>query len=201
MGILIFDDVDVLDFSGPFEVFSRTRLVAGVDSRRTEASAPYEVFTVAVEARPIVASGRLEITPTHTFEDCPPIDILVVPGGFGTRPLLDDERITSWIAATSKAATRTTSVCSGALLLARAGVLHEKRATTHWGALETLGSLDATIEVIDEGRFVDDQVVTSAGISAGIDMAFHIVEQQHGVEVARETARYLDYRGYERRES
>ena len=80
-------------------------------------------------------------------------------------------------------------------------MLHEKRATTHWGALETLGSLDATIEVIDEGRFVDDQVVTSAGISAGIDMAFHIVEQQHGVEVARETARYLDYRGYERRES
>ena len=147
VGILIFHDVEVLDFAGPFEVFSRTRLTPGVDSRRSDDSAPFKVFTVARSPEPVVATGGLRVEPHFAFDTCPPIDVLVVPGGFGTRPLLEDPRVLSWIRATAAVASHTTSVCTGALLLARAGLLRDRRATTHWGALDLLASIDATITV------------------------------------------------------
>jgi transcriptional regulator GlxA family with amidase domain len=194
VGILIFDDVEVLDFAGPFEVFSRTRLVPGPESRRSEESAPFAVFTVARTREPVTATGGLVVVPAHGFADAPRIDLLVVPGGFGTRPLLQDEETLAWIRETAAAARQVTSVCTGALLLAKAGLLEGRRATTHWAALDLLGSLGAGVTVDRERRVVDDGIVTSAGVASGIDMAFHIVESLFGSEVADETARYIEYR-------
>ena len=194
VGILLFDDVEVLDFAGPFEVFSRTRLTPGVASRRTDDTAPFEVFTVARERRPIRAVGGLEVTPRHGFGDHPRIDLLVVPGGFGTRALLDDAATLDWIRRAAGAARLTTSVCTGALLLAKAGLLKGRRATTHWGALDLLATLDPTVAVDREARVVDDGIVSSAGVASGIDMAFLVVERLFGREVADETAHYVEFR-------
>ena len=174
-GIFIFDGVEVLDFAGPFEVFSRTRLVPGVESRRSDASAPFSVFTVARSLDPVHATGGLRVLPHCDFSGAPPIDLLVVPGGFGTRPLLDDLEVRKWIQNAAGKARLTTSVCTGALLLARAGLLAGRRATTHWGAYDLLASLDSTIVVERQLRVVDDGIVTSAGVSAGIDMALAVV--------------------------
>jgi len=192
--ILIFDDVEVLDFAGPYEVLSRARTEPGVASRRSDATAPFQVFTVARTREPVRAVGGLQVTPDHGFADAPPIDLLVVPGGFGTRPLLDDAEVCGWIARTAAGARLVTSVCTGALLLAKAGLLRGRRATTHWGALELLKTTDPSIQVEHGGRFVDDGVMTSAGISAGIDLALGVVERVSGKAVADETAHYMEYR-------
>jgi transcriptional regulator GlxA family with amidase domain len=194
VGILIFDGVEVLDFAGPFEVFSRTRLTPGVESRRSDESAPFQVFTVARTADPVVATGGLTVVPHHGFADAPRIDLLVVPGGFGTRPLLHDEEVLDWIRRTAAAARQVTSVCTGALLLAKAGLLEGRRATTHWASLDLLDSLNAGVEVERRSRVVDDGVITSAGVASGIDMSFYVVETLFGREVADETARYIEYR-------
>ena len=194
VGIFVFDDVEVLDFAGPFEVFSRVRLEPGVASRRSDASAPFNVFTVAARPGSVTATGGLVIQPAHTFADVPRIDLLIVPGGFGTRPLLEDASSIEWIRRASASAQQTMSVCTGSLLLAKAGLLAGRRATTHWGALELLGSIDPSIHVEHSVRAVHDGVHSSAGISAGIDMALDVVEQLHGREVADETARYIEYR-------
>ena len=193
VGILLFNEVEVLDFAGPYEVFSRTRLVPGVESRRSNDSAPFEVFTVAATAAPISATGGLRVVPDFAFHAAPPIDLLVVPGGFGTRALLHDEATLAWIRDTAAAAQRVTSVCTGALLLARTGLLAGRRATTHRGALDLLAKVDATIRVEPEARVVEDGVITSAGVSAGIDMALAVVETLCGRAVADETAHYMDY--------
>jgi len=193
VGILVFDDVEVLDFAGPFEVFSRTRTTPGVESRRTDDSAPFNVFSVAPRPGPVVAVGGLRIVPHFDFTDAPAIDIVVVPGGFGTRPLMQDASVLDWLRRTAGSAQRVTSVCTGALLLAQAGLLAGRRATTHWSALDRLAGLDATITVDRGRRVVEDVVVTSAGVSAGIDMAFAVVKAFCGREVAEETARYIEY--------
>lgn len=194
VGILIFDNVEVLDFAGPFEVFSRTRLVPGADSRRSEESAPFHVFTVARSRDPVTATGGLVLLPHHSFADAPRIDLLVVPGGFGTRPLLQDEETLEWIRRTATAAQQVTSVCTGALLLAKAGLLEGRRATTHWAALDLLDSLGAAVTVERTLRVVDDGVISSAGVASGMDMAFYVVETLFGREVADETAQYIEYR-------
>ncbi|HVT57172.1 MAG TPA: DJ-1/PfpI family protein [Thermoanaerobaculia bacterium] len=194
VGILIFDGVEVLDFAGPFEVFSRTRLVAGADSRRSEESAPFRVFTVARDRRPVTATGGLVVTPAHGFSDAPPIDLLVVPGGFGTRTMVGDPEVLEWIRRVAAGAERVTSVCTGALLLSQAGLLAGRLATTHWAALDLLESMGNGVTVERERRVVDDGVVSSAGVASGIDMAFYIVETLCGREVADETARYIEYR-------
>ncbi len=193
VGILLFDGVEVLDFAGPYEVFSRTRLSPGIDSRRTEESAPFRVFTIAVGGALVTATGGLRVLPDFDTSAAPPIGVLVVPGGFGTRALLHDVATLNWIRHVATSARRVTSVCTGALLLASAGLLAGRRATTHWGALALLGEMDPTIQVEAHSRVVEDGIVTSAGVSAGIDMAFAIVEAMHGRAVADETARYMDY--------
>ncbi|HEY4596807.1 MAG TPA: DJ-1/PfpI family protein [Thermoanaerobaculia bacterium] len=194
VGILLFDNVEVLDFAGPFEVFSRTRLHPGVEARRSEEGAPFQVFTVARTHDPVTATGGLTVVPRHDFADVPRIDLLVVPGGFGTRRLLNDEETLGWIRRTAAAARQVTSVCTGSLLLAKAGLLQGRRATTHWASLDLLGSLDAGVTVERASRVVDDGVITSAGVASGMDMAFYIVETLFGREVADETARYIEYR-------
>ena len=193
VGILIFENVEVLDFAGPYEIFSRARLEPGLDSRRSDETAPFEVFTVARTKAMIRATGGLQVVPDHGFDDAPPIDVLVVPGGFGTRPLLEDEGVLTWIGERAQAAQQVTSVCTGALLLAKIGLLRNKRATTHWGALDMLASIDESIDVRREERFVRDGIVTSAGVAAGIDMALSFVEEICGKHVADETAHYVEY--------
>jgi transcriptional regulator GlxA family with amidase domain len=193
VGVLIFDAVEVLDFAGPFEVFSRTRTVGGAESRRTDDSAPFETFTIARTRSTITAIGGLQVVPHYAWEDAPAIDILVVPGGFGTRSLLHDEATLTWIRETAARSRQVTSVCTGALLLAKTGLLRGKRATTHWAALELLASIDSTIQVQRDQRVVHDGVFTSAGVSAGIDMAFAVVEAICGRAVAAETAHYIEY--------
>jgi len=194
VGILIFDGVEVLDFAGPFEVFSRTRTVPGTESRRSEDKAPFNVFTVARDTRPVKATGGLEVLPRHGFGDSPRIDLLVVPGGYGTRALLEDAPTLEWIRNTAAGARKVTSVCTGSLLLARAGLLEGRRATTHWAALDLLQSLTAGVTVERALRVVDDGVISSAGVASGIDMSFYVVEALFGRDVADETARYIEYR-------
>ncbi len=194
VGILVFDGVAVLDLAGPFEVFSRVRLEPGVESRQSEASAPFDVFTVGKTKEPVTATGGLVLLPSWSFADAPAIDLLLVPGGFGTRPLLQDAETIDWIRSAAARARRTASVCTGALLLARAGLLDGRRATTHWGSFGLLASLGKGLRIDREARFVDDGVLTSAGVASGMDMAFHVVETLFGRSVADETARYLEYR-------
>jgi transcriptional regulator GlxA family with amidase domain len=198
VGILIFENVEVLDFAGPFEVFSRTRLTPGVEARRSEETAPFHVFTVAKRPEAIRATGGLEVIPAFAFaggpEVHPQIDLLVVPGGYGTRPLLEDAETLDWIRRTAAGARQVTSVCTGSLLLARAGLLEGKRATTHWGALDLLESLGAGVIVDRTARVVDDGIISSAGVASGMDMSFYVVERLFGKEVADETARYIEYR-------
>jgi transcriptional regulator GlxA family with amidase domain len=200
VGILMFDGVEVLDFAGPFEVFSRTRLVPGVESRRSDASAPFRVFTVTRNGETVTATGDLQLTPRYSFQTSPPIDLLVVPGGYGTRALLRDRETLDWICTTAAKAKKVTSVCTGSLLLAQAGLLDGRRATTHWGALDLLQEIsdarEADISIQHDLRFVDDGIITSAGVSAGIDMALHVVEQVCGASVSAETAHYMDYKGF-----
>lgn len=193
VAILLFDEVEVLDFAGPFEVFSRTRLVPGPPSRRSEESAPFRVFTVARSKAPVRATGELTILPSHGFGDAPAVDLLVIPGGFGTRSLLNDGEILGWIVQTAARARLVTSVCTGSLLLTKAGLLRGRRATTHWGALDLLRDLNAGVEVVEDRRVVDDGIITAAGVASGIDMAFYVVEKLFGREVADETARYMEY--------
>src|SRR5215475_2686397 len=127
VAVFVFDEVEVLDFAGPFEVFSRTRMQPGVESRGSNDGAPFNVYLVAKTKTPVLATGGLEIVPNYDFSDSPPIDLLVVPGGWGTRKLLKDEETIAWIRSTAASAAKMTSVCTGSLLLAKAGLLHGKR--------------------------------------------------------------------------
>jgi transcriptional regulator GlxA family with amidase domain len=193
VGIFMFDDVEVLDFAGPFEVFSRTRLVPGAESRRSGESAPFQVFTIGRTVEPVTATGGLRVIPTASWETAPPIDVLVLPGGFGTRALLRDEPTLAWIKNVATGKSLVTSVCTGALLLAQSGLLRQRRATTHRAALDLLSSIDPTIQVERDARVVSDIIITSAGVSAGIDMSLYVVAQLCGEAVARETAHYIEY--------
>ncbi len=138
-------------------------------------------------------TGGLRVLADYDFGTSPAIDLLIVPGGFGTRPLLERPDVLDWIRRTARAAQRIASVCTGSLVLARAGLLAGRRATTHWGALDLLAGLDATIRVERGVRVVDDGIISSAGVAAGIDTALAVVEAMHGREVADETARYIEY--------
>ena len=193
VGILIFNEVEVLDFAGPYEVFSRTRLEKGAESRKSNDSAPFKVFTVSVNDKTIKATGGLKVISDYTFLNSPKIDILIIPGGYGTRPLLNNEDVLNWIKSISNDSEITSSVCTGALLLAKAGLLDGKRATTHWGAIGALKSINKNIQVIENRRIVNDEIITSAGVSSGIDMAFMIIENLYGEQVASDTAKYIEF--------
>jgi transcriptional regulator GlxA family with amidase domain len=143
----------------------------------------------------MVASGGLKVIPNCTLDDCPPLDILVVPGGLGVRNEMDNARLLDWIAETGREVETLTSVCTGSMLLAKAGLLYERRATTHWQALERLRRVFPEVTVVDDQHVVDDgHLLTAAGISAGIDLALRVVARDHGEEIARATARYMEYR-------
>jgi len=187
VAILIFDDVEVLDFAGPHEVFT----VAGDMIRPT----PFYVYEVGLANGPVLARGRLLATPRYTIADCPDPDILVIPGGLGTRPLLKDERLIAWIADRASKVELLLSVCTGALLLAKAGLLAGKRATTHHGAFEQLSALSPTTEIDLDARYVESskKIVTSGGISAGIDMALFVVERLLGEKALATVIEEMEY--------
>jgi transcriptional regulator GlxA family with amidase domain len=186
VAIYIFADVEVLDFAGPYEVFAVTN---ELNERRL-----FHTFTVAEQAGPVRARNGLGVVPDHTFADCPPPDLLVVPGGLGTRPLLDRPDVVAWVAARAATAEITASVCTGSLLLAKAGLLAGRRATTHHLRHDLLRELAPDATVLTDRRWVDEgRVATSAGISAGLDLSLHLVARLHGAEVAARTARYMEY--------
>jgi transcriptional regulator GlxA family with amidase domain len=191
VGILIFPEVEVLDFCGPFEVFSATRLDEG---RRREEPSPYDVMLVAEQPGVVMATGGLKVVADDTTEGCPDLDVLVIPGGWGTRKEMNNDRLLAWIAGRSRRVGTLASVCTGALLLARAGLLDGRQATTHWRALDLLRASAPAAAVVEDRHVVEDgDVLTSAGISAGIDLALRIVARQHGEAVARATARHMEY--------
>ena len=191
VGILVFPEVEVLDFCGPFEVLSATRLD---EDRRREETSPYEVILVAERPGVVVATGGLKVVPDHDLDDCPVLDVLVVPGGRGTRREMTNDRLVAWIAERSRRVETLASVCTGSLLLARAGLLDGRRATTHWKVLEEMRASFPAVAVVDDEHVVEDgDVLTSAGISAGIDLSLKLVAGHHGEVVARATARHMEY--------
>jgi transcriptional regulator GlxA family with amidase domain len=191
VGILLFENIEVLDFCGPFEVFSVTRL--NEEKRRDELS-PFNVVLVAETKGPVVTTGGMKVLPDYDLDDCPRLDVLVVPGGWGTRKEMNNERLLAWIAERSRQVETLTSVCTGALLLGKAGLLDGKRATTHWGSLDWMQELFPKAIVERRLHFVEDGTLfTSAGISAGIDMALKVVARYFGEAIARATARHMEY--------
>jgi transcriptional regulator GlxA family with amidase domain len=186
VGILLFDDVEVLDFAAPFEIFS----VCG----RRDGSYPFDVFTIAERTRPIAARGSLKVIPKHSFESHPKIDILVVPGGFGTRVEILNQIVLDWIKVQAAQAEIVLSICTGALLLGRAGLLDGLPATTHHGALKLLQEIAPLAHVQGDRRVIDNgNLVVAAGVSSGMDASFHVVARLLGPAVARETADYIEY--------
>ena len=186
LGILIFDEVEVLDFCGPFEVFSVAR-------RFTETPA-FKVLTVAEKSGPILTRGGLSVNPHHRLADCPALDLLLVPGGQGTRKEMNNTVLIDWIVQAAKEAELVLSVCTGALLLAKAGFLDGLEATTHHGAIDLLRQTAPKTMVHADRRFVDNgRVICSAGIAAGIDMSLHVVGRLLGQEVAEKTAKQMEY--------
>lgn len=176
VAILVFDGVEVLDFAGPFEVFS----VAAAVLPRTPYM-PFFTYTVGLTANGVSTTGGLTVTPHHSMQDCPQPDILIVPGGEGSRRLLKHDRLLAWIAEQAERVQSLAGVCTGALVLARAGALAGKRATTHHGAFDRLPELEPSVAVVRDKRFLrDGKVWTSGGISAGIDMSLAIVEHVLG---------------------
>jgi len=185
VAILIFDEVEVLDFCGPFEVF-------GVTGRTAE-STPFNVYTVA-EKSPILTRNGLSVNPTYTLDNCLQPNILLVPGGFGTRREINNTRIITWIKEQFPKVELMLSVCTGAMLLGKAGLLDGLSATTHFLAEEELRAVAPKTTICLSERYVDNgKVITSAGISAGIDMALYTVGRLLGGDVATETARRMQY--------
>lgn len=185
--ILIFDDVDVLDFAGPFEVFSVTNELSDYSLLK--------VYTVAREKAPVTARNGLSVNPDYSINEAPQPDILIVPGGSGTRPILQQQEILTWIKQMSQSAEKVLSVCTGALLLAKVGLLNGLKCTTHHSAFELLGKIVPDTEIVRDVRFVDNgKVITAAGISAGIDMSLYVIEMLYGKETAQHTTEYMEYR-------
>jgi transcriptional regulator GlxA family with amidase domain len=186
--IVIFDEVEVLDFAGPFEVFS-------VTGRRRKLE-PFDVYTVAERLAPVAARDGLSINPRYSFADCPPPEILVMPGGYGTRREMKNPMMLEWVARVAPVCELVLSVCTGALVLGAAGLLDDREATTHFMAFDELRAIAPHTSVREDRRIVDNgKVILSAGVSAGIDMSLHVVARLLGVEVAREAARYMEYEG------
>jgi transcriptional regulator GlxA family with amidase domain len=191
VGIYVFDEVEVLDFAGPFEVFSTaTRMGLRLWPERAPA---FSVSLIADRPRTVLARGGFPVVVTASFAEHPALDLLIVPGGEVSRELERDD-LRDFIARTAKQTPLTASVCTGAFLLARAGLLDGRRVTTHWEDLEDLRRLFPELKVESGEQWIDGgSVVTSAGISAGLDMSLHLVSRLASPELAERTARQMDY--------
>ena len=187
IGIALFDGAEELDWAGPWEVLSYWSHKNPEDD--------VEVFTVARDkSRPIECAKGLKVLADHSWESAPEIDVLVYPGGRGTRPQIGDDQVRAWVLSVHERARLTTSVCTGALVLADAGLLRGRAATTHWSDFDELLGIDGSIQPKPEARFVDEgDVITAAGVSAGIDMALYLIVRLHSEDRAREIKRGIQY--------
>jgi len=184
IGILLFPDAEELDWAGPWEVFTMAAL--GRDDLRS--------VTIAETREPVRCAKGLRVLPDHGFADAPVLDVVLVPGGQGTRREADNPKLIDWLAKAAERCEWVTSVCTGALLLHQAGLTEGRRITTHWGFVSQLRERAASAEVLEDVRYVrDGNLVTSAGVSAGIDMSLWLVGQMFGVAHARATQRAMEY--------
>jgi transcriptional regulator GlxA family with amidase domain len=187
VAIFIFDEVEVLDFTGPLEVFAVADGLQGGDV--------FNVFTVAESPGTVRARHGLKVVPNYTLENCAAPDVLIMPGGIGTRPLLGKPALLEWLRTKTKRAEIVMSVCTGALVLAKAGLLENLRVTTHHNALDLLRELAPGATIDGSARFHDNgKILTSAGISAGIDCSLHVIERLLGEDAAAATAEHMEYR-------
>jgi len=187
VAILAFDDMEVLDFAGPYEVFN----VAG----ELGEGAPFSVFSVGLTGAPAVGRGGFTVLPAYSLDDAPPPDLLVVPGGAGTRPLVRDERLLAWLRERAAEVELMLSVCTGALVLGAAGLLDGRPATTHHDAYDELAAVSPTTTVVRGQRFVrsSETILTSAGVSAGVDLALHVVQLLTGQETRDRTVTEMEW--------
>lgn len=187
IGIFLFNDVEVLDFAGPFEVFS----VAA----REDGSKPFIVQTISETGQMIRARNGLKVYPDYSFQTMPKFDLLIIPGGLGAREReVHNKTVINWIKEQMGEVQWMASVCTGALLLAEAGLLDGLNATTHWASLTRLKEEYPQVNVVKKVKFVDEgRIITSGGISAGINMSFHLVKRLAGVKIAKETAKRMEY--------
>lgn len=186
IGLLLFDGVEELDFAGPWEVFGAWSADFPQDK--------YKPVSISLASRQVRCAQGLDVVAQHTYEAAPPIDVLLVPGGKGWRTLVDQPESIAKIQQLTERVELVASVCTGALLLAKAGFLENRRATTHWSALDTLTELDPTIIVDRNSRYVDGgNYVTSSGVSAGVDMALYVVSKLSGPSRANDVAHALQY--------
>ena len=191
IGIYLFPEVENLDFAGPFEVF----FTAARMHRRgyPEEEILFHPLLIAEEPGPVAARGNVRVLPHHTFEDHPPLEILLIPGGVVSE-VMKKTRVLEWIRKQSEEASCTVSVCTGAFLLGAAGILKGKRVVTHWEDMEDLQKLFPEVHLTRGVRWAEEgNVITAAGISAGIDVALHLVERLAGKQLALRTARQMEY--------
>ena len=190
VAIFIFDDVEVLDFAGPFEVFNVTGEVNDL--------VPFNTYTVALTEEPIKARGKLSINPHYSIDSCPTPDIILLPGGDGRRRLMKDERVLSWIATHVDNLEKLLSVCTGAFYIAHSGLLNGLSATTHHGAFSEFKETFPDIELIEDKRYVENgKIITAGGISAGIDMSLYVVEQLLGEEKLALTLEEMEWQWHQ----
>jgi transcriptional regulator GlxA family with amidase domain len=186
IGVLLFDGVEELDAVGPWEVLAYWT--------RTYPDDGWTMSCLSPDGRPVTASKSLVLGAHHALADAPPLQVLVHPGGRGTRALLRDPKHLDWVRSQRATVPLMSSVCTGALVYAAAGLLRGRPATTHWGAMDELHALDPTVQLRPNDRWVDDgDLITSAGVSAGIDMALHMVARLAGTERARQVRRGIQY--------
>lgn len=191
IGLFIFPAVELLDFTGPYEVF--TTAVRMIKRRDPLLPAPFTVFTVAQATSLIRTRGGLAVQPDYTFANHPPVDVLLVPGGVIDNELASNDVI-AWIGRIAATARITASICTGSFLLAQAGLLNQRSATTHWEDIAEMRAKFPAVNTIEHQRWVDEgSVLTSAGISAGIDMSLHLVERLIDTDAAIRTARQMDF--------
>lgn len=184
VGVLLFSDVEELDFVGPWEVFTMAN-ACGL---------PFEAFTVSQMGGRVKCKKGLTVVADHSFETAASPDILVVPGGQGTRREVDNDNLTDWVRQAGGKAQWVTSVCTGAFLIGKAGLTVGKAVTTHWASIERLRESGFARQVVDDRRVVrDGNVITSAGVSAGIDMALALVGDIGGTEKAAEVQKWMEY--------
>jgi transcriptional regulator GlxA family with amidase domain len=189
VAILVFDDVDVLDFAGPYEVFTTANRVY----QREHGQSLFEVQTVALSMQSVRARAGLQVLPDTDYAACPTAQVLIVPGGVVTA-VMQCQATLAWIAKLSAKTQITASVCTGSFLLAASGIITTERVTTHWEDVADLRAAFPLLAVCDDQRWVDNgHTVTSAGISAGLDMSLHLVAQLAGAALAVSTARQMDY--------
>jgi transcriptional regulator GlxA family with amidase domain len=199
VGIVVFPDVEALDFVGPYEVFSfaHTHAAPPADAPKGTAGRMdylFDVRVVAATTEPVAVRGGLKVVPTTAFKDCPQVDILVVPGGRGKDAALKDKALLGWVTKQAAKAELVTSVCTGSFVLAEAGLLDGKASATHQLALKEMQAQYPKVKVVEGKRVVEDgNVVTAAGVSSGLDMSLRVVGRLHGDEVARRVARIIEY--------